>query len=348
VTNPKALIPFGAVLLQFVNRVAGYVPVQMLPLSLVSIGIGPMSDSTWGVTAGQLRTWFGRSPRRFAIVGGAGGLAMIGVGDRCCDRAARRPPKRWRNHGCGRACVSRPRADRLHARRHANFARKMRGHWSMDNGQSLTAQAYQRLRSEIIQGRIRPNVHLVAADLAERLETSRTPIREALQLLASEGLVVAAKRGYMVREHTRDEIREIYEVRAALEEMAARLAAQRADDEQIHAIEAIGAHSRSLARDLRSDIQDARTLVVMLNDEFHDAIMRASGNARLADINQRNSEHFFSHEIGKLYSSEEAGRAVTGHARIIAALKRRDPGAAGAAAREHVLEALEVTLSKLR
>jgi DNA-binding GntR family transcriptional regulator len=218
----------------------------------------------------------------------------------------------------------------------------------MDSGQSLTAQAYQRLRSEIIRGRIRPNVHLVAADLAERLETSRTPIREALQLLASEGLVVAAKRGYMVREHTRDEIREIYEVRAALEEMAARLAAQRATDEQIGVIEAIGAHRRSVARDLRSDIEDARALVVRLNDEFHDAIMRGAGNLRLADINQRNSEHFFSHEIGKLYSSDEAAMAVKGHARIMAALKRRDPDGAGAAAREHVLEALEVTLSKLR
>jgi DNA-binding GntR family transcriptional regulator len=218
----------------------------------------------------------------------------------------------------------------------------------MDSGQSLTAQAYQRLRSEIIRGRIRPNVHLVAADLAGRLETSRTPIREALQLLASEGLVVAAKRGYVVREHTHDEIREIYEVRAALEEMAARLVAQRATDEQIGVIEAIGAHRRSVARDLRSDIQDARTLVVRLNDEFHDAIMRGAGNLRLADINQRNSQHFFSHDIGKLYSSDEAAMAVKGHARIMAALKRRDPDAAGAAAREHVLEALEVTLSKLR
>ena len=80
VTNPKALILFGAVLPHFVNRSAGDVPVQMLLLSLVSIGIGLMSDSTWGLTASQLRTWFARSPRRFAIVGGAGGLAMIGVG----------------------------------------------------------------------------------------------------------------------------------------------------------------------------------------------------------------------------------------------------------------------------
>lgn len=79
-TNPKALILFGAILPQFVNRSAGDVPVQMLVLGLISIAIGVASDSTWAIAASQLRAWFARSPRRFAIVGGAGGLAMIGVG----------------------------------------------------------------------------------------------------------------------------------------------------------------------------------------------------------------------------------------------------------------------------
>jgi threonine/homoserine/homoserine lactone efflux protein len=80
VTNPKALILFGAVLPQFVDRAAGHVPVQMLLLSLVSIAIGLVSDSSWGVAASLVRSWFARSDRRFAMVGGAGGLAMIGVG----------------------------------------------------------------------------------------------------------------------------------------------------------------------------------------------------------------------------------------------------------------------------
>jgi threonine/homoserine/homoserine lactone efflux protein len=80
VTNPKAYILFGAVLPQFVDRAAGHVPVQMLLLALISIAIGLVSDTTWALAAGGLRTWFARSPRRFALVGGAGGLAMIGVG----------------------------------------------------------------------------------------------------------------------------------------------------------------------------------------------------------------------------------------------------------------------------
>jgi len=80
ITNPKAFILFGAILPQFVNRGAGHVPAQMLLLALVSVFIGVVSDSTWGLAASGVRAWFARSPRRFAFVGGAGGLAMIGLG----------------------------------------------------------------------------------------------------------------------------------------------------------------------------------------------------------------------------------------------------------------------------
>ncbi len=79
-TNPKAYILFGAILPQFVNRAAGDVPAQMLVLALVSVGIGAISDCSWGFAASAVRTWFARSPRRIEMVGGAGGLAMIGVG----------------------------------------------------------------------------------------------------------------------------------------------------------------------------------------------------------------------------------------------------------------------------
>ena len=80
ITNPKAYILFGAILPQFVNRAAGSVPEQMLLLALVSVLIGAVSDCAWGVAASAVRSWFASSPRRFELVGGAGGLAMIGVG----------------------------------------------------------------------------------------------------------------------------------------------------------------------------------------------------------------------------------------------------------------------------
>lgn len=206
---------------------------------------------------------------------------------------------------------------------------------------SLTSDAYHRLRSEIIQGKIRPNERLIAADLAERLAISRTPVREALQLLASEGLVVGVKRGYVVRDHTADEIRQIYEVRAALEGMAARLAAERANDLVIAEIEALGAHHKSLVLEDRQVLVDA-------NSRFHAAIMQAAGNPRLEQINQRNGEHFFNHEIAQLYTDGEARTSVRGHERILRALRERKPNAAEVAARQHVREALEVALRKLR
>jgi threonine/homoserine/homoserine lactone efflux protein len=80
ITNPKAYILFGAILPQFVNRAAGDIPEQMLLLAVVSVAIGAVSDSCWGFAASGVRTWFARSPRRFELVGAAGGLAMIGVG----------------------------------------------------------------------------------------------------------------------------------------------------------------------------------------------------------------------------------------------------------------------------
>jgi threonine/homoserine/homoserine lactone efflux protein len=80
IANPKALIMFGAVLPQFVDRRTGHVPVQMLILALIAFGIALLSDSVWVSIASTARGWFTNDPRRLAMIGGAGGLAMIGVG----------------------------------------------------------------------------------------------------------------------------------------------------------------------------------------------------------------------------------------------------------------------------
>jgi threonine/homoserine/homoserine lactone efflux protein len=79
-TNPKAVVFFAAVLPQFADRSAGHVPLQLLLLGLIFVAIALVSDSMWAVAAGTARTWFTRSPRRLEAVGGASGLAMIGIG----------------------------------------------------------------------------------------------------------------------------------------------------------------------------------------------------------------------------------------------------------------------------
>ncbi len=80
VANPKTIVFFAAVLPQFVDREQGHVVPQMLLLGLVFNVIAVVSDSVWGLAAATARTWFARSPRRLAMVGGVGGLSMIGLG----------------------------------------------------------------------------------------------------------------------------------------------------------------------------------------------------------------------------------------------------------------------------
>jgi threonine/homoserine/homoserine lactone efflux protein len=79
-TNPKVIVFFAAVLPQFVNRSAGHVQVQMLLLGSVFLAIAVACDSSWALAAGTARGWLARSPRRLEMIGGAGGLAMIGIG----------------------------------------------------------------------------------------------------------------------------------------------------------------------------------------------------------------------------------------------------------------------------
>ncbi|MHA6765118.1 LysE family translocator [Streptacidiphilus sp. PAMC 29251] len=80
VANPKTMVFFAAVLPQFVDRADGDATGQLLLLGVVFNLIALVSDSVWGLAAAQARSWFGRSPKRLSLVGGAGGLALIGLG----------------------------------------------------------------------------------------------------------------------------------------------------------------------------------------------------------------------------------------------------------------------------
>jgi threonine/homoserine/homoserine lactone efflux protein len=82
VTNPKVIVFFAAILPQFVDRPAGHVPLQIVMLGAVFAGVALLSDSTWALAAGTVRAWLSRSPRRLAMLGGTGGLAMIAIGAR--------------------------------------------------------------------------------------------------------------------------------------------------------------------------------------------------------------------------------------------------------------------------
>lgn len=80
VANPKTAVFFIAILPEFVSRSGGHLAAQMLMLGVVFVMIAAFSDSAWSLLASAARAWLGRSPRRLELIGGAGGLAMIGLG----------------------------------------------------------------------------------------------------------------------------------------------------------------------------------------------------------------------------------------------------------------------------
>jgi len=81
-SNPKAIVFFAAVLPQFVQPSRGHAGIQMAGLGLVFCAIAIVSDGTWALVSGTAREWLGRKPERLSVIGGAGGLAIIGLGVR--------------------------------------------------------------------------------------------------------------------------------------------------------------------------------------------------------------------------------------------------------------------------
>ena len=86
---------------------------------------------------------------------------------------------------------------------------------------------------------------------------------------------------------------------------------------------------------------------VELNERFHDGVIAAAGNARLAQLSKASRQYYFNHRIARLYDSDETRRSIDGHRRILAALAQGDGPAAEARAREHVDYALAVVLAKV-
>jgi DNA-binding GntR family transcriptional regulator len=144
---------------------------------------------------------------------------------------------------------------------------------------SLSERAYGMLVRLITRLELEPGAVLVEKELIIRLGIGRTPIREALQRLAVEGLVVhRPNRGMFVAEITASGVQQIYEFRALIDASLVRLAAQRATPDQIEELRAV---CRELAEATRTDDLDC---YVALDRMFYDVLARSAQNAYLAEV----------------------------------------------------------------
>lgn len=203
-----------------------------------------------------------------------------------------------------------------------------------------TEAAFRALRRAIEVGRYHPGEHLRVQRLVEDLRMSPTPIREALRMLQSEGLVVHhAHRGTTVAEYSPEDAAEVYGLRLVLEPMAARLAAERVTDEQL-------AELRRLHAELDAAIADSHnSSAAELNVLWHRAVYEASGSRYLQEFISRLWQALPGRAI---WLTSRASMSLEQHERVTVALERRDPDAAFACMREHISLGATSTIAHMR
>ena len=205
----------------------------------------------------------------------------------------------------------------------------------LDTSSSFAKEAYAALKRAICAMDIYGHPQEIRLDerkLSEGLGVSRTPIREAMTLLEQEGFVrTRPRRGIFVVRKSKHEIVEMVTVMAALESMAARLAAERATDGEIAGLHAImDAFPEGNDGERLDEYSDA-------NIAFHQAIIRMSGCALLAEMTENLFIHMRAIRKITIHQENRAARSITDHFRIIEALEGRDADLAERLAREHTL-----------
>lgn len=188
-----------------------------------------------------------------------------------------------------------------------------------------------RLRDLIVQGTLAPGAKLNERVLCEALGASRTPLREALKFLASEGLVeLLPNRGAIVAPLDPRRLRQIFTVMGTLEALAGELACANATDVELNEIRAL--HFQMRAHHARGDL----AAYFRCNQEIHLRIVAASGNEPLADIYRSLNAHVLRARFMANLSRERWDDAVAEHEGMMDALARRDAPALQRILRDHL------------
>lgn len=194
---------------------------------------------------------------------------------------------------------------------------------------SRAEYAYSKLRERIRSGEFRSGQRLREVELASQLAVSRTPIREAIRRLASDGLIeVAPSGGVMILELGRQQVREMYELRQVLEGAAAGMAAQHASPSEI-------AEMRALLKQMKSAFKDPVD-AAKINRIFHAAIHEAAHNRYLAQAVSQLSDSLALLPGTTFEVRARREQVHKEHLAIVDAIERRAPEEAEKSARQHI------------
>ena len=194
----------------------------------------------------------------------------------------------------------------------------------------ISEQIKEQLMEEIFQHKYKPGDRLVESALAKELNVSQTSVREALRSLVAMGFLESEPfKGITVRSLSRQDLWEVYTVRAALESLAASHAAERITDSEISELEEICEEMIEAAK--AGDVHE-RT---RLNIDFHKTLIRASGNKLILKLYDNLQFGSWSLMTGTLTTMDPI-KMASRHRKLIEAIRSRDPERVSLAVRKHI------------
>ena len=208
---------------------------------------------------------------------------------------------------------------------------------------ALHEQVAHRLRQMLTENRIAPGAKLNERELSEVLHVSRTPLREAIKMLAAEGLVeLLPNRGAIAVELLEADVLNTFEVMAGLEAQSGELAAQRITDAELMEVKAL--HFEMLAAYTRRDLPT----YYRLNSAIHGAINAAAKNPVLTATYKQVNARLQALRFKSNQDEDKWKAAVAEHEKMIAALQARDPGAMREVLISHLNNKRDVVVAQMR
>lgn len=201
----------------------------------------------------------------------------------------------------------------------------------MDEFLPLRDVVFNTLRQAILTGELKPGERLMEIHLANRLGVSRTPIREAIRKLELEGLVIMIpRRGAEVAQITEKSLKDVLEVRRAMDALCVELACDRISDEELEQLKVACGQFEAATR-----TKDVR-LMAKTDVDLHDIILKATRNERLIQLVNNLAEQMYRYRFEYIKDSKQHEMLVEEHRMIYEAILHKDKEKANAAARLHI------------